>query len=201
MNFLAHTYLVSENDEWILGGIVADLDDTPEDLSSGVQQGIRIHQAIDGYVETHPDFINLRGIFRPVARKYSGVIADMYCDRVLVLNWNEFSDVPVRDFSERVFYLLKNHITPSTTQWEWMRKYITPAWLANYGTDDGMELAFVRLREKALYPDSVPDFWDIHEHYHAHSTEVAQLSLRLLTSLCSEMNSIKNKVVASFKSA
>lgn len=191
MNYLAHTYLVAENDEWIVGGILADLDDIPSNLSSGIKQGIEIHQKIDAFVESNLHFMELRSIFRPIARKYSGVIADMYCDRVLAERWSDFSDVLLDEFSNRVFQLLKKHIPPTSEQWSWMHKYITPSWLANYKNDAGMKLAFARLREKARYPESVPVFKQMHGLYSENTDKIHHSAYYLLSVLCLYVEEIK----------
>ena len=56
MNFLAHFHLAWPDEGLIAGGLEGDYYKGPlrGDLPSGLEQGVRLHRAIDAYTDSHP---------------------------------------------------------------------------------------------------------------------------------------------------
>src|SRR5690606_41992882 len=58
---------------------------------SGVQAGIRLHQQVDRFTDSHDRFAISRRRFPAPYRRYAGVAVDMFYDHVLAQRWEDFS--------------------------------------------------------------------------------------------------------------
>jgi len=108
MNFLAHLYLSSEDDQLMIGNFIADSvkGSAYNNYSEGIKKGILLHRAIDSFTDSHSIVKQSIMRLRPVHHKFSGVIVDIFYDHFLALRWNEFSDVDLSDFAKRVHILM-----------------------------------------------------------------------------------------------
>ncbi|MCF7808172.1 MAG: ACP phosphodiesterase [Candidatus Marinimicrobia bacterium] len=96
MNYLAHLYLSPDDDLSRLGNIMGDFvrDVEPEHLPFPVQEGIRLHQAIDVYTDSHPIIRELRAKFTKERRRFSGIALDVVFDHFLIRNWSHIHHDP-----------------------------------------------------------------------------------------------------------
>jgi acyl carrier protein phosphodiesterase len=110
MNFLAHLYLADDTAESVIGNLLGDfkkglIDDCyPPD----VNQGIRLHRAVDAYTDRHEEFSLCRGMLPPEYRRFAGIIVDMFWDHFLAENWGEYSSEPLEAFSQRMYDYLQH---------------------------------------------------------------------------------------------
>jgi acyl carrier protein phosphodiesterase len=141
MNFLAHLYLSGDNEEIITGNFIADhvKGDSVMKFNPGIQSGIRLHREIDAFTDSHPEFLKTRERLNSNYRKYSGVVADMFYDHFLSVNWNVYSTESIDDFSDRMHSILIRRfpILPEKSQRfiAYMKKF---NWLSGYGTFEGL---------------------------------------------------------------
>jgi acyl carrier protein phosphodiesterase len=111
MNFLAHLFLSGNDEEIMVGNVLADRmrGSKSEEFSEKIKKGIRLHRIIDEYTDSHPVVIESKQRLRPEFGHYAPVIVDVFYDHFLAANWKEYSDVPINDFAARCYYALKKY--------------------------------------------------------------------------------------------
>jgi acyl carrier protein phosphodiesterase len=105
MNWLAHAFLSESDIEFRLGNLLADLvkgrDRT--DMSAGFLRGVRCHQAIDAFTDSHPVVHRSRARIGGGYRHVTGILVDVFYDHFLALNWNRYSREPLDAFTARLY--------------------------------------------------------------------------------------------------
>lgn len=101
MNHLAHALVSGTDEDIVLGSMLGDfvrgrIDTT---LPIGVQQGIALHRAVDGFTDRHPIVVAARGLFQPPYRRYAGIILDVWLDHLLARDFARWSQQPLYDYS------------------------------------------------------------------------------------------------------
>jgi acyl carrier protein phosphodiesterase len=101
LNWLAHVFLSTENVEFKLGNLLADLVRGPErvGLSTEFLRGVQCHKAIDSFTDAHPLVRRSRGRIGASHRRFSGVLVDIFYDHVLATHWTQYCAVPLRTFT------------------------------------------------------------------------------------------------------
>ncbi len=112
MNFLAHLFLAGDDEGLRLGAMLGDfihgkLDDSG--FSAAACRGILLHRHIDQYVDSRPEFVQLRKQFKPPFRRYGGIIIDLAFDHELALHWAEYASVSLPQFDRDVRAMLARH--------------------------------------------------------------------------------------------
>lgn len=111
MNFLAHLFLSGNDEEIMVGNILADRmrGRRADEFSPNIQKGIQLHRIIDDFTDRHPMVEKSKQRLRKEFGHYAPVITDVYYDHFLAANWNEYSDVPLNDFAHEGYYALKKY--------------------------------------------------------------------------------------------
>ncbi len=101
MNFLAHIYLAGENEDHVIGQVMADFLERgwQERVSAGVLQGIRLHQQVDMFTDSHDVFRRSRARLPTELRRYAGIVVDIFYAHVLARNWDRLHDVSLDEFA------------------------------------------------------------------------------------------------------
>ncbi len=98
-----------------------------EKYSPAIQQGIKMHRAIDTFTDAHATVLKSKERLRIHFGKYAPVVADVYYDHFLALHWEEFSQINFREYTHEVYSFLKEHyaVFPERTKkfYEYMVKY------------------------------------------------------------------------------
>ncbi|TDN79205.1 acyl carrier protein phosphodiesterase [Salegentibacter sp. 24] len=154
MNYLAHIYLSGDNDQLKIGNFIADsvkgkqyLDYPPE-----IQKGIILHRAIDTFTDTHP--IVSKSVSRLFERygHYSRVIIDILYDHFLAANWIHYCDIPLKEYTEDFYKLLKDNfkILPKPVQ-NFFPYMVANNWLYNYRKIEGIEKILFQMNRRIKY--------------------------------------------------
>lgn len=108
MNFLAHFHLAWPEEGLIAGGLEGDYfkGRLTGKLDSALEDGIRLHRAIDAHTDSHPRIEALRNQFPKGLRRYAGILIDLSFDHYLTLHWSNYCDVPLEEFTQRVYQTL-----------------------------------------------------------------------------------------------
>ncbi len=111
MNFLAHLFLSGELSELMVGNFIADSvkGSSTINYSQGIQQGIKLHRAIDEFTDNHVDMLKSKDRLRPRYKKYAPVISDIFYDHFLAVNWQDYSAVSLREYTQQVYEYLGKH--------------------------------------------------------------------------------------------
>lgn len=112
MNYLAHAFLSNNNKHLLVGNFIADhlrgndFSAYPEE----VIKGIYLHRKIDAFTDAHPAFKNSKRLFYDGFEKYSGILVDIYFDHLLAKDFENYSTVPLLDFSSDVYKVYSDHL-------------------------------------------------------------------------------------------
>lgn len=148
MNFLAHIYLSGDNDMVKIGNFMADSlhGKKPEDFPDEVKKGILLHRAIDTFTDNHPVFRQSTKRLHPIYHHYSGVIVDIFYDHFLAKNWSDYHTVPLEEYAESFYTLLKNNEDVLTDRTQKVISYMIPQnWLVKYADTDGIAVILAQM--------------------------------------------------------
>ena len=108
MNHLAHALLAAPDENLMFGGLIADFLRGAIDpaLPPRVQDGVRLHRAIDRTTDGHPEVVAACALFEPPLRRWAGVVLDLWFDHLLVRDWDRYGIGPLDAFSRDVQDLL-----------------------------------------------------------------------------------------------
>jgi len=139
---LAHLHLAGDDPELIVGQVLGDFLERgwKERIPPGVREGVRLHQQIDAFTDSHPVVARSRNRIAAPFRRYAGILVDVYYDHFLALRWGELRpDEPLEDFAERMYRTLERRpesMTPSLRRaLPRMRRH---NWLVRYRDREGI---------------------------------------------------------------
>lgn len=162
MNLLAHAYLSFEQPELLVGNMISDYVKGKKqyDYPLGIQQGIRLHRAIDSFTDSHPATARGKAVFRPVVGLYAGAFMDVVYDHFLALDNSQLDETGWQQFTARVYASLNNQEGFLPEKFARMLPYMqTQDWLYNYRFTWGIEKSFGGLVRRAAYlTESTPAF-------------------------------------------
>lgn len=141
MNFLAHIYLSGENEKLMVGNFIGDYVKGKRygDFPETIKDGILLHRQIDYFTDCHSNFREAKKLLVPVYGLYSGIIIDLFYDHFLAKNWNNYSDVSLRQFSKWTHAVLLSNFfhLPQRVQ-GFLPFLIQNRRLESYATSDGI---------------------------------------------------------------
>jgi acyl carrier protein phosphodiesterase len=184
MNFLAHIYLSGDNHQLMIGNFIADYvkgkkkDDYPE----GIKKGIELHRSIDDYTDHHEVTSRSKNLLRSKYGKYSGVIVDLYYDHFLAANFSLYSKVPLEDFTEHTYSVLKNNfeVLPNEVQY-FLPFMIERNWLLNYGSIEGIGRTMAGLGKRVSFENKMDEAVnELREHYAAFGKDFKEFFPQLI---------------------
>lgn len=144
MNYLAHLFLSGDSDEVKVGNFIGDHVKGKQYLSypQDVQTGILLHRQIDSFTDNHPLVKECSDLLRPVYRKYSGIITDLFFDHFLANMWNDYSEDQLRHFTRHVHaVLLRNYFVLPPKVRQFLPFLIQNKRLQSYAEIDGITKA------------------------------------------------------------
>jgi acyl carrier protein phosphodiesterase len=154
MNYLAHVFLSFGHPEITVGNLISDYVKGKKqfDFIPGIQQGIRLHRAIDAYTDKHPATLEAKKIFQPHYRLYSGAFVDVVYDHFLASDSREFTDESLKSFTQQTFESVDPYRTLFPEKFAGMFPYMkSQNWLYNYQFRWGLEKSFGGLVRRAAY--------------------------------------------------
>jgi acyl carrier protein phosphodiesterase len=169
LNYLAHAYLSFDIPEILVGNLISDFVKGKKqyDYLPGIQKGISLHRAIDGFTDSHPATREANAIFKPYYRLYAGAFTDVVYDHFLAIDESLFTGESLLLFSERVYRQVEEYAPQCPEYFRQMFPYMkTQNWLYNYRFRRGIEKSFNGLVRRAAYiEDSTMAFELFNRHY------------------------------------
>lgn len=155
MNFLAHIYLSGEDEDITIGNFIADgiKGKRYQNFPPLIAKGILLHRAIDTFTDAHPTVHKSTARLHKNYGHYSGVIVDILYDHFLAKNWSKYSDVPLDEYVQDFYKLLRENFTILPARIQRMMPYmIADNWLLSYATVEGIGkiLAQMNIRTKGI---------------------------------------------------
>jgi acyl carrier protein phosphodiesterase len=159
----------------MVGNFVADSiqnRDVP-DFPEGVQDGIALHRKIDSYTDSHPKVLEGTKVLHERHHKYAPVLIDVYFDYFLSKNWNNYSNIPLSEFTSSTYKTLEKYLQlmPPALQHR-LPLMIADNWLMNYTTREGLEFTFDKMKRRVKYPGLIEGATDTLFKYHDHLNQV-----------------------------
>lgn len=154
MNFLAHLYLSGDNNELLIGNFIADSVKGKQfqQFSPGIRQGIILHRLIDEFTDSHPLFSQGRNRLRGSYGKFAPVIVDIFYDYFLATDWNNYSDQPLKEFSENIYRIMQNNLQMLPLRAQRILPYmIEQDWLTGYSTLDGINKTLLGMSRRTKF--------------------------------------------------
>jgi len=148
VNFLAHAYLARGSDRSILGGLMGDFVKGPLQGRYDVEltRALTLHRRIDSYTDAHDVVRCSRRRVSPARRRFAGILVDMFYDHFLARLWQEYSDVPLEQFTAYVYAVLREHwaLLPERLQ-QVAARMADGDWLASYRSVEAVAAALDRM--------------------------------------------------------
>ncbi|UYQ92541.1 acyl carrier protein phosphodiesterase [Chitinophaga horti] len=133
-----------------------------------VQQGVRLHRAIDAYTDHHPATARAKNCLKPAVGAYSAVYTDIIYDHFLANDPEHFTAQSLETFAGGIYETLAAHhdqLPPVFQQvFSYMRQH---NWLLHYRERNGIASSFNGITRRAKYqqvPATVP-FKAFEDHY------------------------------------
>lgn len=91
----------------MIGNFIADhiRGNNYEGFSKEIQQGIFLHREIDTFTDAHPIVRKSKRRLHERYRHYDGVIVDIFYDYFLAKNWANYSEIPLKIYTQSVYDL------------------------------------------------------------------------------------------------
>jgi acyl carrier protein phosphodiesterase len=136
VNYLVHLFLAGDNPHYLVGHMLGDFV-KPREIAAyppEIRAGIRMHQRVDAFSESHPVFAASRRRFEPPYRRYAGILVDLAYDHLLARHWGDYSpDVSLAEFTQRAYAVLREHRAILPDRLQRMLPYmIEDDWLCSY---------------------------------------------------------------------
>jgi acyl carrier protein phosphodiesterase len=153
MNYLAHLYLAEDSPHAVIGNLLGDFvkgSITPA-YSQEVRKGIELHRKVDRFTDAHAVVRASIKLISPARRRFAGVIVDIFYDHLLAKNWQMYSAMPLADFSQNIYQVLKeNHeLLPERLQ-NMLPYIIGEDWLTSYREVQAIDRALNRIANRLM---------------------------------------------------
>ena len=170
MNYLAHAYLSFNHPEILTGNMISDFVKGKKkfDYSPVIQQGIKLHRAIDEFTDFHPVTQTAKAYFKKDYRLYSGAFIDVIYDHFLANDTTAFaSPVELNLFCQATYISLTDNSAVLPPKFLQILPYMQQQnWLYHYSFREGIEKSFGGLVRRAAYlSESEIAFKIFNEHY------------------------------------
>jgi acyl carrier protein phosphodiesterase len=144
VNYLAHLLLAEPTAESLIGNLAGDFvkgrigDDVPPEIAAG----IRHHRRVDAFTDSHPSVAAFRRVLIPEHGHYARVIADVFFDHFLAIDFERYSRESLDDFLRRVYAAIDPHVDelPGRLRIVYPRMR-DERWLESYQSIEGIRLA------------------------------------------------------------
>lgn len=177
----------------MIGNFIADSvkgTDKLETLRLGIREGILLHRKIDHFTDNHPAFVRSRKRLLSQHGHYSAVIVDMIYDHFLASDFDQYSEIDLSSFAQKVYTLLTSNKTILPIRIQTMLPYMQQDnWLLNYGNLEGLDRALNGLSGRARFPnrmnvaihDLLQEYEDFRTDFHDCFTDLYEYTQRLLS--------------------
>ncbi len=176
MNFLAHLYLSGDNPAIQVGNFIGDFvkgKNISERFEADIVKGIDLHRGIDEFTDHHPVVLESKIRLRPKYRHYSSVLVDMYYDHILARNWNDYHDMLLADYADKMYDTLVSYKSILPEEVNHMLPFmIRGNWLVNYREIEGIKQALTGMSRRTKFKSNMEQAdVELRDHYDAFEKE------------------------------
>jgi acyl carrier protein phosphodiesterase len=156
MNYLAHVFLSGDNEEIVIGNFIGDYVKgiNFRKYSDPIKKGILLHRDIDVFTDRNKIVRKSKSLLQNKYGKYAGIIIDIFYDHFLAKNWDKFSSLPLKNFTENLHKILKKYfeILPEKVK-QFVPSFIGNNWIKYYQSVSGIEKVLKRMSSITTLPD------------------------------------------------
>lgn len=169
MNFLGHIFLSGDDPDLLFGNYIGDFvkGSQHESLPDAIQKGVLLHREIDSYTDQHPATADSKDRLRLKYRHYAGVIVDLYYDHFLASLWREYHTVPLRDYTEQVYDMVRDrqiHLPVKAIRtFQYMSR---DNWIYHYRHIEGIEQALNGMSRRTRFDSRMDEAGTELRHYY-----------------------------------
>lgn len=168
MNYLAHAYLSFGEPQLLVGNMISDYVKGKKqfDYPPGIQQGIRLHRAIDTFTDAHDITRQAKEYFRKDYRLYSGAFVDVVYDHFLATDESCFpTEADLLATASFAYKTLQENIECLPERFQPMLPYMkTQNWLYNYRFNHGIEKSLAGVVRRSKYLEESAKAFSIFEN-------------------------------------
>ena len=99
MNYIAHLHLAKITQTSYAGSLLGDFSWQPDCDHPDLLKGWRLHQAVDTFVDAHPESIRFKSMPRSGRRRFAGIVQDIAMDYWLIQCWHDYDTQPFDQFT------------------------------------------------------------------------------------------------------
>jgi acyl carrier protein phosphodiesterase len=154
MNFLAHLLLAGKDEGLLVGNFIADSvkGNKYTNYTDSISRGILMHREIDSFTDSNPVYLRMVHKLQPNYGKYSGIIADMFCDYFLANNWSLYSAADLARFCSETYKILNTYSIQMPEESRIILSYmIKNNWLYSYKSIGGINKALTGMSNRMKY--------------------------------------------------
>lgn len=162
MNFLAHTFLSSDDDDIKIGNLMGDfikgnLDNEQNSLiNEGIKNGIILHRAIDSFTDMHPVVRKSIQRLQPQYHKCAGIIVDVFYDHLLAKNFHHYSPISLPIYSQAFYRLIQERKNEMPVNIERLiHSMVTHDWFKGYATYEGIEWSLKGISQRLRFESGI----------------------------------------------
>jgi acyl carrier protein phosphodiesterase len=144
VNYLAHLFLAETTAESLIGNLAGDFvkGRISDDLPPAIAEGIRHHRRVDAFTDSHPSVAAFRRVLIPEHGHYGRVIADMFFDHFLAIDFTRYASAPLDVFLRRVYTAIDPHVDELPGRLRFVYPHMRDeGWLESYRSLDGIARA------------------------------------------------------------
>ncbi len=194
MNYLAHIFLSGDNNLLKLGNFLGDFVRSKDQkkYSTEIQKGIKLHQYIDHYTDTHATVKKSKIRLRPLFGHYAPVIVDVYYDHFLALNWSQFSRIRLKDFINHFYDLTDKNKSLFPKKARHILYYMKrDNWLYEYRTLEGIDKALTGMSRRTKFVSKMESAaFELKENFNQYQEDFNSF----FPELRAEINFMKNQL-------
>ena len=173
MNFLGHLTLAWPHKDLMVGGFLGDfvkgdLNSTrlQNEYSPPILAGIRLHRRIDARSDCHPSITLLKKELPENWKRYTGILADLYCDHLIATQDNKWLPVPIADFANQSYSLLTAESSCLNERAQYVLDRMQKGqWLENYADIDFTARSLQRIGQRLRFDNPFAESPDIINQY------------------------------------
>ena len=144
MNYLAHLLLAEQTAESLIGNLAGDFvkGRIGAEVSPAIAAGIRHHRRVDSFTDAHPSVAAFRRVLIPEHGHYARVIADVFFDHFLAVDFTRYSSETLDVFLNRVYAAIDPHVDELRGRLRIVYPRMRDeGWLSSYQSLEGIRLA------------------------------------------------------------
>jgi acyl carrier protein phosphodiesterase len=184
MNYLAHLYLSDRTPDGFAGSLLGDFvsGKLAGRFSESIENEIQMHRRIDFFTDTNATVKQSKARISAKLNRYSGVLIDVFYDHFLAVDFEKYSDVSLRAFTEKAYRALERHkdLFPDAFR-QRIPAIIETDLLGSYQSLDGISVALQRISGRIKRENTLAEgISDLENNYRELKTDFEEFFPKLI---------------------